>query len=132
LVSDREETRLRGDVQSEAGKFRVRLIDPPGLSSVPASPNRPLLLVGVLIAAVGAGVGLAFVLGQLKTTYATAGRLERATGITVLGAVTETLGVAAVAKRRRMLGIFAGAGAGLVAMCLMLVVLEFVQRGMAA
>ncbi len=132
LVADREETRLRGDVQSEAGIFRVRLIDPPGLPSAPASPNRPLLLVGVLIAAIGAGVGLAFVLAQLRTTYATAGRLERATGIPVMGAITETLSAAAVAKRRRMLGVFAGAGAGLVAMCLMLVVIEFVQRGMAA
>ncbi|HEX7822753.1 MAG TPA: XrtA system polysaccharide chain length determinant [Sphingobium sp.] len=132
LVADREETRLRGDVQSEAGLFRVRLIDPPGLPSAPASPNRPLLLVGVLIASIGAGVGLAFVLAQLRTTYATAGRLERATGIPVMGAITETLGAVAVAKRRRMLGIFAGAGAGLVAMCLMLVLLEFVQRGMAA
>lgn len=132
LVADREETRLRGDVQSEAGIFRVRLIDPPGLPSAPASPNRPLLLVGVLIAAIGMGVGLAFVLAQLRTTYATVGRLERATGIPVMGAITETLGVEAIAKRRRMLGIFAGAGAGLFAMCFILVVVEFVQRGMAA
>ncbi|MCE7797386.1 Wzz/FepE/Etk N-terminal domain-containing protein [Sphingobium sufflavum] len=132
LVADREETRLRGDVQSEAGLFRVRLIDPPGLPSAPAKPNRPLLLVGVLIAAIGAGLGLAFVLGQLQTTYATAGRLERATGIPVMGAISETLGAAAIAKRRRMLGILAGAGGGLFVMCLALVVLEFVQRGMAA
>jgi hypothetical protein len=49
-----------------------------------------------------------------------------------MGAITETLGAAAIAKRRRGLGIFAGASAGLFVMCLMLVVLEFVQRGMAA
>jgi polysaccharide chain length determinant protein (PEP-CTERM system associated) len=132
LSADREEARLRGDVQSEAGTFRVRLIDPPGVPSAPASPNRPLLLIGVLLAAIGAGVGLAFVLGQLRSTYATAGRLERSTGIPVMGAITETLGAAAIAKRRRGLGIFAGASAGLFVMCLMLVVLEFVQRGMAA
>lgn len=132
LVQQREQARLRGDVQSEAGTFNVRLIDPPGVPSAPKSPNRPLLLVGVMIAGLGLGVGVAFALSQLRTTYATAARLERATGLPVMGAITETIGAAAAATRRRKLKLFAGAGAGLVALCIALVMLEFVQRGMAA
>ncbi|MFT3966873.1 MAG: Wzz/FepE/Etk N-terminal domain-containing protein [Sphingobium sp.] len=132
LVANRESARLRGDVQSEAGAFRVKLIDPPGVPGGPASPNRPLLLIGVLIAAIGAGVGTAFLMGQLRSTYATAARLERATGLPVMGAITETPSKAAAARGRRKLRLFAGASGGLVAMCLLLVVIEFVQRGMAA
>ncbi|HEX7874813.1 MAG TPA: XrtA system polysaccharide chain length determinant [Sphingobium sp.] len=132
LVANRESARLRGDVQSEAGAFRVKLIDPPGVPGGPASPNRPLLLVGVLIVAIGAGVGAAFLLGQLRSTYATVARLERATGLPVMGAITQITTKATVAKGRRALRLFAGASGGLVAMCLLLVVIEFVQRGMAA
>ncbi|HEX7854023.1 MAG TPA: XrtA system polysaccharide chain length determinant [Sphingobium sp.] len=132
LVADREDARLRGDVQSEAGAFRVKLIDPPGVPGGPASPNRPLLLVGVLVAAIGAGVGAAFALGQLRSTYATVARLERGTGLPVMGAITETLSSSVIARGRRKLRLFAGASAGLVGMCLLLVVIEFVQRGMSA
>lgn len=132
LVADREDARLRGEVQSEAGAFRFRLIDPPGVPSAPASPNRPLLLLGVLIAAIAAGVGVAFALSQIHTTYPTAVRLERATGLSVIGSITETLRPDAVEARRRKIRLFYGASAGLVAMCIGLVALEFVQRGMSA
>lgn len=132
LMSDRENARLRGDVQSEAGAFRVKLIDPPGVPSAPKSPNRPLLIVAVLVAAIGAGAATAFALGQLRTTYATAARLERATGLPVMGAITHTMNRAAIANGRRTLRLFLGGGAGLVGLCLILVVIDFVQRGMAA
>lgn len=132
LVADREDARLRGEVQSEAGAFRFRLIDPPGVPSAPASPNRPLLLLGVLLAAIAAGVGVAFALSQIHTTYPTAVRLERATGLSVIGSITETLRPDAIEARRRKMRLFYGASGGLVAMCLGLVVLEFVQRGMSA
>lgn len=132
LAQEREDARLRGDVQSEAGTFKVRVIDPPGTSSAPTSPNRPLLLVGVMIAAIGLGIGAAFALSQIRTTYATAGRLEKATGLPVMGAITETLGAPAVALRAKRLRLFVGAGGGLVAMCIALVMLEFIQRGLAA
>lgn len=132
LIGDREEARLRGAVQSEAGAFNFKLIDPPGPPSAPASPNRPLLLVGVLIAAIGAGAGTAFVMSQLRTTYATAVRLERATGLTVIGSITETLSANGIEGRRRKMKLFASASAGLFVMCGALVLLEFIERGMSA
>ena len=132
LVSDREDAKLRGEVQSQAGSFSFRLIDPPFVPTVPASPNRPLLLVGVLLAAIAGGAGCSFALSQLRMTFATANRLERATGLPVMGSITETLGAAALKVRRQKMRLFAGASAGLVMMCLALVILEFVQRGLSA
>ena len=37
---------------------------------------------------IGAGIGVAFAIGQLKGTFPTAARLERAVGIPVAGSIT--------------------------------------------
>src|SRR3546814_6203914 len=60
LLADRDDVRLRGDVQSETDAIKFRVIDPPSSPRVPAAPNRPLLLLAVLVVGVGGGVGAAF------------------------------------------------------------------------
>lgn len=131
LLSDREEVRLRGDVQNQAVGTSFRVIDPPDVPSAPVSPKRPLLLVGVLIAGVAAGVGAAFAMGQLRVTFPTADRLARAAGLPVIGAVSETPTAATLAERRKRMKLFAGGCGALGGVCLLLVVAEFVQRGLA-
>lgn len=131
LLSDREEVRLRGDVQSETKSATFRVIDPPGVPGAPASPNRPLLLVGVLIVGIGAGAGAAFAMGQVRNTFPTAQKLARAAGLPVIGSVTETLNPAQLVDRQRRMKQFAGGCAGLAGACLLLIVVEFIQRGMA-
>lgn len=132
LLADREDIRLRGDAQTETNAIKFRVIDPPSAPRVPAAPNRPLLLVAVLIVGIGGGVGVAFAKGQLRTSYPTAGRLERATGLPVVGAITETLTAAQRELRARKMRLFAGASGALVGVCLLLVAVEFIQRGMVA
>ncbi|MDI1294335.1 MAG: GNVR domain-containing protein [bacterium] len=131
LLSDREEIRLRGDVKTETGSVQFRVIQPPSVPTAPVAPNRPLLLLAVLILGIGAGVGVAFAMGQLKGTFPTAARLERAVGMPVIGSITQTLSAAQVATDKQRLKYFAGASGGLAAVCLLLIVVEFVQRGMA-
>jgi len=130
LLSDREDVRLRGDAQSETDTVKFRVIEPPSFSRVPAAPNRPLLLAGVLVAGLGAGVAAAFAMTQLRAGYATAGRLEKAAGIPVIGSITEIVTTAEVARRQQRLRWFAGGSGGLVGLCLLLVAAEFVQRSM--
>lgn len=57
LLQDREELRLRGQVETEHSAVRFEVIDPPATPRAPAAPNRPILLVAVLIVGLGAGGG---------------------------------------------------------------------------
>lgn len=131
LMSDREEIRLRGEVKTETGSVQFRVIQPPSTPTAPSAPNRPLLLLGVLILGIGAGVGVAFAMGQLKGTFPTAARLEKAIGLPVAGSISQTVSAAQIGIEKQRMKWFAGASGGLAAVCLLLIVVEFVQRGMA-
>ncbi len=131
LLADREEIRLRGDVKTETGAVQFRVVNPPSAPTAPTAPNRPLLLVGVLIVGIGAGVGTAFAVGQLKGSFPTAARLERAIGLPVIGSITQTVSATQRAVQKQRLKWFAGASGGLAAVCMLLVLVEFIQRGMA-
>lgn len=132
LLSDREAIRLRGQVQSQTNSIKFTVVDPPTAPNKPTSPNRPLLLTGVLIGGLAAGVGVAFVLGQLKTTYATSARLEKASGMPVIGSIGEVVTRAQLADRKRKLKLFAGGVAALGVAYVGLIGVEFLQRGMIA
>jgi polysaccharide chain length determinant protein (PEP-CTERM system associated) len=132
LLQNREEMRLRGQVESERSSFKFEVVDPPTTPRQPASPNRPLLLFGVLLAGLAVGVGTAVGLNQLRSTFSTAAALERALDLPVLGTISESLtesGKALRAKRMKMF--YAGSGA-LAGMFVLLLGIEFLQRGMIA
>ncbi|NIJ60741.1 XrtA system polysaccharide chain length determinant [Qipengyuania flava] len=132
LLKDREEMRLRGQVETERSAFQFEVIDPPTAPRAPAAPNRPLLLLGVLIVGLGAGAGVAFVMGQLKSSFTTAERLERALDMPVIGTISRSVTEAARAhEKRRMKQFFGGVG-GLGAVCFLLLVVEIVQVGSVA
>jgi len=132
LLQNREEMRLRGQVESERSSFKFDVVDPPSTPRQPASPDRPLLLFGVLLAGLVAGVATVFALGQLKSTFATAGSLERALDLPVMGTISETLNQRAKALRaKRMKLFYAGSGA-LGGLFVLLLGIEFFQRGMVA
>ncbi|HEX4693940.1 XrtA system polysaccharide chain length determinant [Sphingomonas sp.] len=132
LLGDREEVRVREQAQTQTDSVKFRIIDPPVAPRAPAAPNRPLLLFGVLIIAIGGGIGATFALSQMKTTFATAGRLEKATGLPVIGSISERVSRADAALRRRKLRLFAGASGGLVAAFVGLLAVEMLMRGLAA
>ena len=131
LLADREEIRLRGEVKTETGSVQFRVINPPSMPTAPAAPNRPLLLLAVLVLGIGAGVGVAFAMGQLKGTFPTAARLERAIGLPVAGSISQVRSAAQQAVEKQRMKWFAAASGGLAGVCLLLIAVEFVQRGMA-
>jgi len=129
LVARREQVRLVGAAESNADAVRIQVLDPPSTPSLPTKPNKPLLLLAVLFAGLGGGAAAAFALSQLQTTYPTAERLARASGLPVLGSVTEILTDELRNSRMLKLKRFAMAGGALAALCMLLLTVEFVQRG---
>ncbi len=132
LLADREQLRLRGDVQTRTDAFSLRVIEPPGRPTVPSAPNRPLFLTLILIAAVGAGIAASFVIGQIQTTFPTQNRLASITGLPVLGTVTEVVTPPKRARRRQRLVMLAGTGGALAASYAVLMLIEFWQRSTVA
>jgi polysaccharide biosynthesis transport protein len=132
LLGDREDIRLRGQVESQTDAVQFQVIDRPSLSRTPAAPNRPMLLAMVLIAGLGAGAGTAFALGHVQTSYATASKLEKASGLPVIGTISQMLTSAQRTDRKRKLRLFFGGTAALFGAFALLLVVEFIQRGLAA
>ena len=79
-----------------------------------------------------AGIGAAFALSQLQSTFASAAKLEKAAGIPVIGSIGEIVSDATRALRRQRLKQFAGAAGALGGAWLILLAVEMVQRGMVA
>lgn len=132
LLQDREQLRLRGEVETEANAVKFQVIDPPTTPRAPAAPNRPVLLFGVLVVGLGAGVAAAFAVGQLRSTFATTAKLERAIGLPVLGAITTTLTDAGRELRKKRMKLFYAATAALGGVFVLLLVVEIIQVSMVA
>lgn len=132
LVAQREQVRIKSSVQNDTDAVKFNVIDPPTQPRAPVAPNRLMLLTGVLIAGIGAGVAAAFALAKLKTTYSTPTKLERASGMTVIGSIGEVVTSAQIAMRRKKLTLFAGGVGALCAAYVALLGVEFLQRGMGA
>lgn len=132
MLQDREQIKLRGQVESQTDSVKFKVIDPPSSPRSPAAPNRPLLLAMVLFVGIGGGVGSAFALGQLRTSYPTSARLEKASGLPVIGSVSQILTNSQRVIRQKKMRLFYSAGGALFGVFGLLMVVEFIQRGMVA
>ncbi|HEX8640526.1 MAG TPA: XrtA system polysaccharide chain length determinant [Allosphingosinicella sp.] len=128
ILANREQVRLRSDVQTRTTPLNVQVVEPPSVPSAPAAPNRPIFLTLILFLAAGAGVAAAFVAGQLQTTFPTHNRLAAVTGLPVIGTVSEVITPPERVRRRQRLVWFGGAGAALAASYAVLILVEFWQR----
>ena len=87
LVERLEKAKL-SEQASDAGSLKFEVIDPPVAKLAPVKPNRPLLNSLVFFAALAAGLGLAWLLGQLRPVYESAQTLSADTGLPILGSVS--------------------------------------------
>jgi polysaccharide chain length determinant protein (PEP-CTERM system associated) len=128
LVSDREGLRLRGQMQTTTGAVKFNVVDRPSLPSKPSAPDRPTLMTGILIAGLLAGLGAAFVTGQLQPGFASAKRLGSISGMPVIGAISEVFTEkqkAAGAKKQKA---FLGGAAALAAVYVLMIAVDLFQR----
>lgn len=119
-----ESANLARDLETKAQKVQFRVIDPPRVPVKPSGPNRTAFFVAVLLAGVVGGAAVAFLLGQLNTTFPSVQRLRRSFALPVLGSVTAIVsGRERRSRRRETLG-FTFVSGGLAVAFLGLIAIE--------
>jgi polysaccharide chain length determinant protein (PEP-CTERM system associated) len=89
LVSRLDRAKI-SELAEQTGVVRFEVIDPPSVTLQPVAPNRPRLIFMVLVAALAAGAGLAYVLNQARPVFDNVRALTDVTSLPVLGAVSRT------------------------------------------
>ena len=87
LVERRESAKLSGDLSSTTDMMSFRVIDPPIAPNKPVGPNRPLLMSAVFALALGAGLGVALLMSQVRPTFLSQSALREATNLPILGSI---------------------------------------------
>lgn len=131
LLKSREETKLANNVTVQTDRVQFRIVDPPEVPLKPAAPNRPMLLSLVMVAALGLGLAVAFILSQARTTFPSVTQLRLATDLPVLGSISLVTNDQQRSQSRLWLGIFAISFVGLIGIYLVLLVIEIAQASMA-
>ena len=131
LVSRRESATMSSQLESAAGVADFRLIDPPRASSKPVAPNRLLLMPLALLAALGAGLGVTFLISQFRSVFYDARSLASAVDLPLLGVVTLVMGDGATQRRRTELKKFLLAFSGLLVVFVAGMVLMSLMSGRA-
>lgn len=84
------ETAKLSDAVGQKDQVEFSVLDPPASLAGPVSPQRLLLLLGVLALGLGAGGGTAFVMSRLNPVFDSLDSLRAVTGLPVLGAISAT------------------------------------------
>ncbi len=87
LVSRRESAAMSSELESSSSVADFRVIDPPRALSAPVAPNRALLMPLALVAGLAAGLGVAFVLSQIRPVFFDAAALHAVSELPLLGVV---------------------------------------------
>jgi polysaccharide chain length determinant protein (PEP-CTERM system associated) len=128
LLARLDSARL-GQQAASTGLVKFQVIDPPSAAFQPVKPNRPLLIVGVLVLALGAGIGVAYLLHLLRPVFVSTRQLASATGLTVLGAVSMAWAEKHRIERRRGTRRYAMLSTGLVLTAVAVLLLNLYSSG---
>jgi polysaccharide chain length determinant protein (PEP-CTERM system associated) len=86
----RRETAMLSEQADRTGTVKFDIIEPPAAPLDPVAPNRPQMVVMVLLAALAVGAGIAWLLNQLRPVFHTVRSLAEVTGLPVLAAISRT------------------------------------------
>jgi len=100
LVDRLSRTKL-SDRADATGVVRFEVVDPPTVNADPVFPNRPRLIIAVLLGGLAAGLGAAYVLHQLRPVFSSTRQLMELTQLPVLGSVSMTWPERHYARSRR-------------------------------
>ncbi len=88
LVERRESARMAQKVEENSSELIFRVVDAPVVPLLPSGPNRPLLLAGVLLAALAVGIAWAVVRFLLYPTFVDFKQMQKMINLPVLGTIS--------------------------------------------
>jgi polysaccharide chain length determinant protein (PEP-CTERM system associated) len=100
LIARRESANLAKSMEATGEEVKFRVIDPPRVPKIPAGPNRPLFSTAVLLAALGAGLGLAYLLSQIRPVFYDRRGIQQVLELPVFGVISRTWTHDLLFKRR--------------------------------
>jgi polysaccharide chain length determinant protein (PEP-CTERM system associated) len=132
LLASREQASMSEQMEMSGDQIQFRVVDPPRVPLTPSAPNRPLLMSGVLVLSLVAGIALAFLLYLLRPTFDNPQAVINYLGRPVLGAVSMIYDEAWGRKRRHALVAFSLAGTGLIVIYVVMLTLAGMDIKVAA
>ncbi|SCX53916.1 XrtA system polysaccharide chain length determinant [Nitrosospira sp. Nsp1] len=87
LLERRESAKISGDLGSATDLVSFRIIDPPTVSDRPVGPDRGKFFSIVFLGALLAGIGIAFVISQVRPTFHSQASLREISGKPILGSI---------------------------------------------
>ena len=87
LLERRASAEISGEMTSTTGLMSFRIIDPPTVPDIPSGPDRSKFFTIVFLGALWVGVGLAFIISQIRPTFHSQGSLREITGLPILGTI---------------------------------------------
>jgi len=106
LLERRESAKISGDLGSATELMSFKIIDPPTVPDLPVGPNRSKLFSLVFLGALLAGIGMAFVVSQIRPTFHSQNSLREFTGRPILGSIPMIWTDKEKIKRRKKLYAF--------------------------
>lgn len=124
LLQRFETARISNDADRST-PFKFKVIDPPRRPVRPVSPARGLLMLVTLVFSLAAGAAAAVGLSLARPVFTSTRALRNATGLPVIGVVSEYLGPSAAQQKRGQRMYAATAGAALLVAFAGLVIIRF-------
>jgi polysaccharide chain length determinant protein (PEP-CTERM system associated) len=112
------------DKAEATGVVRFEVVDPPTGSDQPVSPDRPRLILVVLLAGLVAGTGVAYLMHQLRPVFTSVRQLSELTQLPVIGVVSMTWLERHRARERRAIWVYSAATAVLVLVAVVMLLTE--------
>lgn len=128
LIERRDRLSITANLGAGGQGVDYKVFERPQVSLIPTSQSfRVMLIAGVSLLAVGAGLAAAFLLTWMQKTFTQSSELQSAFGLPVLGALSEVRSAAVVEQRRRDIFRLAGAGAALVLVAALYIYWEVIR-----
>ena len=100
LITRRESAKIAENVEATGEEVKFRVIEPPRVPTAPVGPDRPLFSTAVLFISIGVGLGLAFLLSQIRPVFYDRRTIQQTLELPVFGVISRTWTSDLLFKRR--------------------------------